>query len=121
MFNSKSKVVSRKTMLKKISKFMTSNFFTIEEFNQLTYRESKKVVKYLAKIQKVKLSRNDINEIINFLRNTDKPKLSSGVFKLFANIKKHFVTVIENVNEVILFIEQSVANFYLKFLQVFRC
>lgn len=121
MFKSNVKITSRKALIRKISLFLTSNFFTIEEFNQLTYREAKKVVKYLAKIQKVKLSKDEINEVIFFLRNTSKPKVTSGILKIFTNIKKHFVITFEkSVNSLVLIIESTI-NSFLKFLMVLRC
>lgn len=121
MFKTSKKIVSRKSLVRKVSSFLTSNFFTIEEFNSLSARESKKVVKYLAKIQGVKLSRTERVEVINFINNINKPKAYKGALKLFTNIKKHFeVKSQQVVSYLITFVEKAL-NPFLNRIQIIRC
>jgi len=62
------KKIDKKTLSKRINRQLFGNFFTIEEFKNLTDREAYKVIKYISKIESIKLKRKEIKEIVQFIR-----------------------------------------------------
>lgn len=57
-----------KSLSKRINRQLVGNFFTIEEFKQLTDRQAYRVIKTISKIEEVKLSRAEIKSIAQFIK-----------------------------------------------------
>lgn len=57
-----------KSLSKRINRQLVGNFFTIEEFKELSNRHAYKVIKTISKIENVKLSKSEIKSIVRFIR-----------------------------------------------------
>lgn len=99
MKNSK---ISKKQIIKKINYQLNGNFFTYEEFCSLKFREAKKVIKQISKIQGLKLKRKQIIEITKNILNLKFNNLSlnsiANFFGLFieelkSKIKKTYLLI----------------------------
>lgn len=86
MFSSKEKVrLSTKSLSKKINWQLVDNFFTLEEFRKLTDRQAYKVIKLIAKTNKVKLTKDEIKGVVSFIKNDFKAEeKSQSINKLWS-------------------------------------
>ena len=86
MFNSREKVrLSAKSLSKKINWQLVDNFFTLDEFRKLTDRQAYKVIKLIAKTNKVKLTREEIKNVVSFIKNDFKAEeKSQSINKLWS-------------------------------------
>ena len=86
MFSSKEKVrLSAKSLSKKINWQLVDNFFTLDEFKKLTDRQAYKVIKLIAKTNKVKLTRDEIKNVVSFIKNDFKAEeKSQSINKLWS-------------------------------------
>ena len=86
MFSSREKVrLSAKSLSKKINWQLVDNFFTLDEFKKLTDRQAYKVIKLIAKTNKVKLTRDEIKNVVSFIKNDFKAEeKSQSINKLWS-------------------------------------
>ena len=86
MFSPREKVrLSAKSLSKKINWQLVDNFFTLDEFKKLTDRQAYKVIKLIAKTNKVKLTRDEIKNVVSFIKNDFKAEeKSQSINKLWS-------------------------------------
>ena len=86
MFSSREKArLSAKSLSKKINWQLVDNFFTLDEFRRLTDRQAYKVIKLIAKTNKVKLTREEIKNVVSFIKNDFKAEeKSQSIIKLWS-------------------------------------
>lgn len=60
---------NKRILVKRINRQLVAHFFTIEEFKTLSNRKSFKVIKYISKIENIKLTKKEIKGIIFFIKN----------------------------------------------------
>lgn len=86
MFSSREKArLSAKSLSKKINWQLVDNFFTLDEFRKLTDRQAYKVIKLIAKTNKVKLTREEIKNVVSFIKNDFKAEeKSQSINKLWS-------------------------------------
>ena len=58
-----------KAIIKRLNFQLTKNFFTLDEFSNLSFRDAYKVIKLISKINKIKLRRKEIKEITGLILN----------------------------------------------------
>lgn len=63
------KKLNKKVLTKRINRQLEKNFFTIEEFKTLTNRQAFKVIKLIARIERISLTRKEIKDIVSFIKN----------------------------------------------------
>lgn len=92
MLELKNKVtLDQKSLRKRINRQLVANFFTIDEFKELTKRQSYKVIKLIAKIEKVSLTRKDVKDIVEFIHSDFEVQNVEGTVKLWDFIIDHIV------------------------------
>ena len=66
-----------KAIIKRLNFQLTKNFFTLDEFSNLSFRDAYKVIKLISKINKIKLRRKEIKEITGLILNIALQKRTS--------------------------------------------
>lgn len=90
MFKLKNKVtLDQKSLRKRINRQLVANFFTIDEFKELTKRQSYKVIKLIAKIEKVSLTKKEVKDIVEFIHSDFEVQNVEGTAKLWDFIVDH--------------------------------
>ena len=62
--------LNTKVLTKRINRQLNAHFFTLEEFKELSDRRANKVIKLIAKIENIKLSKEEIKSITSFIKNS---------------------------------------------------
>ena len=77
--------LSTKSLSKKINWQLVDNFFTLEDFRKLTDRQAYKVIKLIAKTNKVKLTKSEIKGVVSFIKNDFKTEeKTQSIHKLWS-------------------------------------
>ena len=117
MFSKNSKNnMSYKDITKKIDYQLTCNFFSFDEFFELSFRNKFKIIKLISKVNNIKLKKNDIKSIINQiieLHETKKISKSSNSLLSFFNLS--ILKVKKTLKRSYYFLKS-----YLNFIFIFR-
>lgn len=101
--------LKNKVLSKRINRQLFANFFTIEEFKNLSNRKAYKVIKIISKIENIQLKRFEIKAIVNFIKSDFESKKDIQATSMLWN----FVidTIIEKANELNEYILESEKSF----------
>lgn len=89
MLKSSQRLLTIKDLRKKINWKLASNFFTLEEARDLSFRKLYKLLKYISKIEHLKLKRLELKEIARFLK-SDWTQVPASAIKLWDFLKLYF-------------------------------
>ena len=106
--------ISKKGLVKRINRQLVANFFTLEEFKELSVRKSIKVIKLISRINNIKLSKNEIKEIASFIRSDFSTNSVKEVSKLWG-----FATLYI-VRKTVSTIKHFIATLKIQFISYFR-
>lgn len=92
MFGLKSKVtLDAKSLSKRINRQLVANFFTINEFKELSDKQAFKVIKLISNIENVKLTRSEIKEVVNFIKHDFDTESVESSTKLWDFVVEHVI------------------------------
>ena len=72
-----------KVLEKRINRQLVANFFTIQEFKELTERQAYKVIKLISKIEGIALTKKEIKEVVLFIQSDFDVQMIGGTIKLW--------------------------------------
>lgn len=113
MFGLKSKVtLDAKSLSKRINRQLVANFFTINEFKELSDKQAFKVIKLISNIENVKLTRSEIKEVVNFIKHDFDTESVESSTKLWDFVVEHVIEKMIERAPKIIFEDQIHINNY---------
>lgn len=113
MFGLKSKVtLDAKSLSKRINRQLVANFFTINEFKELSDKQAFKVIKLISNIENVKLTRSEIKEVVNFIKHDFDTESVESSTKLWDFVVEHVIEKMIERAAKIIFEDQIHINNY---------
>lgn len=113
MFGLKSKVtLDAKSLSKRINRQLVANFFTINEFKELSDKQAFKVIKLISNIENVKLTRSEIKEVVNFIKHDFDAQSVESSTKLWDFVVEHVIEKTIECEQKMVFEDQIHINNY---------
>lgn len=104
-----------KEIIKCLNFQLTKNFFTLDEFSNLSFRNAYKVIKLISKINKIKLKRKEIKHITSLILNIAIRKTTTiQQIEIISPLFKWKVNFIQNtISSIVIFTQYVISYIFI--------